>query len=1004
MKKIPNRFSDLFNNFRKYKVPYKISFIIIGIISTLWFLIRVIPKPSRAAYPCMKTAAPIMSSFIIYLLSLSGSVILFKNSKTLFSKANYLKSAGVFFLASIALFIGIGIQKIDVTAQINITSNQLISNMPFGEGVGVFPGRVVWAWDPNATDENCTNLMNDTERGEDGYFLAKNNNQSVIDKMLNETVRKLSGKNSIKLAWNALFNCFNTKKGLSTTNYIDGQKIFIKINQGGGGWLTTKDSLAFNEASWATQYYGIAETSPAIVISLLKQLVDEYGISQENIYVGDPIAHIYKHNYDQMVAVFPNVHYVDKSHSDLGRTLLTISDNPSIFYSDKGDEMPGAISDKLYAEMENADYLINIAALKAHARGGVTLTAKNHFGSHTRNSAENLHNGLIAPENDQPIRTKYGMYRVLTDIMGHEKLGGNTLLFIVDGLWGGTEAIEKPVKWKTTPFNNDWPNSIFASQDQVALESVCLDFLRSEFTDVNEPGRARPFFKAVNDYLLQAADSSFWPDDIIYDPENDGTPIGSLGTHEHWNNDSEKLYSRNLGLNNGIELISTNGGLVKTGVSSIQENQTPVIDGEANDTCWLNAVEYKINYAWINWGVPVDSSDFYGTYKTCWSQETNLLYFYVEITDDVFIDNYSYPEDNYPDFDVLEIFIDEDKSEGLHVFDDNTEWGLNSENAFSYHLMVNSPIDGGTVSDVIACDIDGTNWGNKEIVNYASHFPDLTMKKEGNIYKWEFSMKVFNDTYDNSNPESSRVVLDEDKVMGVSLAYCDNDQPDGERDNFFGSVWVDESAYNNHWKLADDFGLLRLVGENSNINHEVIKLDTIPNMSIKHGEGIKLIDNLNDYFADLDGDIIAFTATSDNSFLILNIVDSKLTVTTNTTDSINATIIVTASDGEFTKTDEFNLIVMPTGIFTYPSLTVDVKTYPNPFINSLNISFSDVAYIGQVYVMLHDLQGKVILQKSYFKSKNDFTEELIINNIKKGNYILRIYYSDKISNQLITKY
>jgi hypothetical protein len=42
------------------KIPGKILFIIMGVASTLWFLIRVIPKPQRAAYPCMRAAAPVM--------------------------------------------------------------------------------------------------------------------------------------------------------------------------------------------------------------------------------------------------------------------------------------------------------------------------------------------------------------------------------------------------------------------------------------------------------------------------------------------------------------------------------------------------------------------------------------------------------------------------------------------------------------------------------------------------------------------------------------------------------------------------------------------------------------------------------------------------------------------------------------------------------------------------------------------------------------------------------
>lgn len=50
----------------------KLMFIILGVTSTAWFLIRVIPKPQRATYPCMKAAAPLMSTFVIYLLFILG--------------------------------------------------------------------------------------------------------------------------------------------------------------------------------------------------------------------------------------------------------------------------------------------------------------------------------------------------------------------------------------------------------------------------------------------------------------------------------------------------------------------------------------------------------------------------------------------------------------------------------------------------------------------------------------------------------------------------------------------------------------------------------------------------------------------------------------------------------------------------------------------------------------------------------------------------------------------
>ena len=64
----------------------------------------------------------------------------------------------------------------------------------------------------------------------------------------------------------------------------------------------------------------------------------------------------------------------------------------------------------------------------------------------------------------------------------------------------------------------------------------------------------------VDDYLHQAADSSNWPAGITYDPDSTGVHVYSLGVHEHWNNATDKKYSRNLGTGTGIELIDIEQG------------------------------------------------------------------------------------------------------------------------------------------------------------------------------------------------------------------------------------------------------------------------------------------------------------------------------------------------------------------------------------------------------------------------------------------------------------
>jgi len=57
--------------------------------TTAWFLFRVIPKPSRATYPCMRVGAPVMSGFVIWLLSLSATVMSLRKAKSKLFEAKY---------------------------------------------------------------------------------------------------------------------------------------------------------------------------------------------------------------------------------------------------------------------------------------------------------------------------------------------------------------------------------------------------------------------------------------------------------------------------------------------------------------------------------------------------------------------------------------------------------------------------------------------------------------------------------------------------------------------------------------------------------------------------------------------------------------------------------------------------------------------------------------------------------------------------------------------------
>jgi hypothetical protein len=141
---------------------------------------------------------------------------------------------------------------------------------------------------------------------------------------------------------------------------------------------------------------------------------------------------------------------------------------------------------------------------------------------------------------------------VYPDYLGHKDLGAKTLLYLIDDIYSNKFLNQVPAsKWALAPFNNNWPNSLFASQDAVALESVVLDFAIAEWPDA-------PDLMYSDYYLNESALAPNPPSGAIYDPERDGTKLTSLGTAEHWNNATDKQYSRNIDKSGkGIELIYT---------------------------------------------------------------------------------------------------------------------------------------------------------------------------------------------------------------------------------------------------------------------------------------------------------------------------------------------------------------------------------------------------------------------------------------------------------------
>ncbi len=491
----------------------------LGISSTLWFLFRVIPKPSRATYPCMQAAAPLMSAFVVYLLSFTGAWWSYRKLATNVRKHKW--GWGVASLLSALFFTTLLMveNSTELLAQTFLPATEPKMAWgrlnPVGEAKGIHPGRVAWAYAPGAAT---------WEKGDGRWYEDRWNDQPSADWLMRTSLLSLTGDKNERNAWKSLFTYFNEQHQKGSKGYRKGERIAIKVN--------TNNTFAYTDNEELN-------ASPHLTLSLLRSLVREGGVPQEMITVFDASRFLTDALYKKCSAEFPKVIYVDNEGTN-GRTKATYTADAIPYSANNGKLARGLANCAI-----EADYLINMALLKGHGGQGVTLCAKNWYGvtDIDRNFRKNQHNNFNQDRGGKP------RYMTFTDFMAHKDLGQKTMLFLIDGLYGSEKVNGEPsAKWKMQPFNGNWPCSLFASQDGVAIDAVGIDFLSTEFPRMAD-------VDYCDMYLVEAAMAHRPLSGTFYDPERDGTGVASLGVLEHWNNPADKQYSRNLGKGEGIELV-----------------------------------------------------------------------------------------------------------------------------------------------------------------------------------------------------------------------------------------------------------------------------------------------------------------------------------------------------------------------------------------------------------------------------------------------------------------
>ena len=530
---------------------------IIGLASLIWFIIRVTPKPSRMAYPCQRIAAPLATSFVLWLVGIMTSALAFRKARVMLVRSRAV-------LATVCLLVGL----IGVWVAVTNTQDQPASaasafvpsdaaNTPMGTAKGINPGRVTWAHDPDSTSWV---VSGSTRWYEDAYT-----DQTVVNTMISDSLQLLTSESTDADAWDALFRHLNVTKDSEDVGYVSGDKIAIKINQ----------VQAWNDYSW---YGSTPTTSPQVLYAVLSQLINA-GVPAADIIVFEtsrvitntiqtkcsPLGVRFgdrKGTGSVILAVHDSAAPISFSNHPVNDplTLLNASKTAQVVYN--GPYYPATF-------VTEAKYFINLSDMKGHTLTGVTLAGKNLFGTvynpmtHASNSGtvgwspgENgLHTfvktmSISTLVSGEPERV-YGQYNAFVDLMGFEHFGGKTVLYISTALYIGKNFDQVPNKWDT--LGNDWPSSIFMSQDPVAIDSVSLDFMRNEPTLLM--GGLHVVRGDTDNYLHEAAQAGSPPSGTLYDPNNDGTGLSSLGAHEHWNNATDRRYSRNLGTGAGIELL-----------------------------------------------------------------------------------------------------------------------------------------------------------------------------------------------------------------------------------------------------------------------------------------------------------------------------------------------------------------------------------------------------------------------------------------------------------------
>lgn len=549
----------------------KVLFIAVGLGALTWFLIRVIPKPSRATYPCQRAAFPIASAFVIWLTGTISSIFAFKHlgkalarhklAVTWCSILSMMVFIGWFTIMPLGIVDSFGAMAADTTyvPAVGFDWKPGESTRPVGIARGIYPGRVVMARDPLAAK-----WAGNWKKEEDQWWLDKNTDVDKVDGMLSAILQKLTNARNDREAWNIIFRFYNKEnRGLNKRDYNPNEVIAIKVN--------LNSSSANKKNNWV-------DATPQMVQSLVRQLVYKAGVPQDKIIIYDARRFIFPTMLTTVWKEFKDVRFLQEMPAIDPQPVNPAYGNyhglESADWVEGVSYSAGNFKDAklMPRQIKEATYIINMALMKLHSypykymetgdegQTAVTMTGKNHAGS--IKGTDELHYFLNTKKGG-----KKNAYSPLVDLAASPNLGGKTILYMLDGLYCARKHRSYPIHFPNPPFNNkttpyenpEWPACVLASLDGVAIQSVGLDIMYAQSKNNTEPTYHNvpriQIRENADDFLREMATPKDAPSGIKY--IQDGKPVKSLGVFEHWDNDLTMRYSRNIDPKHGkgIEFI-----------------------------------------------------------------------------------------------------------------------------------------------------------------------------------------------------------------------------------------------------------------------------------------------------------------------------------------------------------------------------------------------------------------------------------------------------------------